>query len=336
MFLAKATKDPFDILQAAADNVAPDIAESFMISIQDIEGNISQAEINQLLEDGNYQAITELFSAQMVDNSLQTLAAQISAAVMIGGQVSARVQPSVNGLGGQVSFVFNQANPKVNSYAQRVSAQRVREVGNDIRLVLNQVIRDGVTRGDNPITTARRIKRSIGLTAHQERAVDNYRRALEEGDMVALRRELRDKRFDPTVLRSIRNDKALTPAQIDRMVQRYREKYLKYRSEAIGRTESIRAIQGAQYELIQSYIDNGQIDYRQVKRFWKTAGDGNVREAHVAVPRMNPNGVAQGEAFKTPLGALMFPGDPAGSAANTVHCRCTVFSRVISKELIDG
>jgi hypothetical protein len=50
------------------------------------------------------------------------------------------------------------------------------------------------------------------------------------------------------------------------------------------------------------------------------------------IPRMNPGGVGLNQPFRSELGDIMFPGDPAAAAANTVLCRCTVIFRLITLE----
>jgi hypothetical protein len=192
----------------------------------------------------------------------------------------------------------------------------------------------GLTAGDDPFAIARQIRSSIGLTRRQEAAVSNYERMLRALDPEALDRKLRDRRSDGTVERAIRNDKTLTEAQIRSLVDRYRDRYVKYRANVIARTESIRAVQGAQWELFQDMINKGQIDARQVRRTWIHTGDAHVRNAHLQIPSMNPRGVGQAETFTSPLGPILYPGDPNALAANTIQCRCAVFARIIDRGLL--
>jgi hypothetical protein len=83
-------------------------------------------------------------------------------------------------------------------------------------------------------------------------------------------------------------------------------------------------------------INKGQIDARQVRRTWITTNDGHVRNSHVQIPQINPRGVGQAETFASPLGPILYPGDPSALAANTIQCRCAVFARIISRGLIPG
>jgi hypothetical protein len=64
------------------------------------------------------------------------------------------------------------------------------------------------------------------------------------------------------------------------------------------------------------------VDTGRLRRFWVKTNDSRTRDAHRAVPDMNPEGVGMDEPYRTPLGPLMFPRDPNGSGANTIQCRC--------------
>ena len=268
-------------LRAIADRMEPRVRRAFEQAINSIRDEISEAEIAALIERGDIDGIMARITPQLLEDNFQVVAAAISQAVLAGGEVAAALQPAVIGVNGQtVNFVFNATNPRLASFAQRATAQRIREISEDVRGVMRGVIQRGTLVGDNPRTTARAVRESLGLTAKQELAVRNYRAALETNSSSALQRALRDRRFDPTVRRAIEQGVQLSDDQINRMVERYRARYVKYRSEVIARTESIRAVQGAQHELFQSYIDDGRIAPQQVRRFWHYTQDERTRAEH--------------------------------------------------------
>jgi hypothetical protein len=49
---------------------------------------------------------------------------------------------------------------------------------------------------------------------------------------------------------------------------------------------------------------------------------------------MNERGVGHAEPFASPLGPILYPGDPNALAANTIQCRCAVFARIIDRGLL--
>jgi len=324
-------------LRQAADRMEPRIRQAFEQALSDLRERLSDAELAQLIEAGNInQIVNGLLGEAVTDNALLPFAAAIGAAAIEGGRVAAAVQPPVVGRNGQdVQFVFNATNPRVASFAQAQTSQRIREISEDVRTVVRDVITQETRRGANPLETARRVRQSIGLTQRQEAAVANFRRMLEEGRIDVLDRQLRDRRFDPSIRRAIEQGRQIPQAKIDRMVERYRDRYVKYRSEVIARTEALRAVHGAQNELFQSYIDEDRISEQQVRRFWHYTQDEKTRAEHRQIPSMNPNGAGMNEKFETPLGPLRFPGDPRGLAENVIQCRCVVLTRVVSMELLE-
>lgn len=320
-----------------AESMEPKIAEAFRSAMEELRNLIPEAELTRLIESGEIQQIMAQFNDASIQNITQELSASISEAVLAGAQLTASLQPRVIGQNGiNVIFQFNPTNPLISDYAIENATLRIREISEDIRHVIREVVRRETIAGVNPRTVARAIRQSIGLTAKQEAAVMNFRRMLEELDPTVLERALRDKRFDRAILRAIRNQTSMSKTQINQMVARYRQRFIKFRSEVIARTEAIGSVQGGHHRLYQSYINSGQISESQIKRFWHFTRDSRTRDEHKLIPGMNLKGVEQNEPFKTPLGPLMFPGDPSGTADNIIQCRCAVFTRVVAPELVEA
>ena len=174
-------------------------------------------------------------------------------------------------------------------------------------------------------------RQSVGLTQRQVASVNNFRRLLtdarEDGlpSRQALNRALRDGRFDRTILRAIREDRPLTNQQVERMVTRYRERYVQYRSEVIARTEAWRAVNQGTEEMYQQAVDAGQIRPEQMTRTWVTARDERVRSSHA---RLNGEQRGYNETWQGDNGELRYPGDPLAPASETVQCRCRISTRL--------
>lgn len=140
---------------------------------------------------------------------------------------------------------------------------------------------------------------------------------------------LRDKTFDPYIYDIVAAREAgdataeaaarkRLGAKKAEMVQRYRERYLKHRSEVIARTETLRAANLGSYEAWRQAVEEGDLfTDAQVRRHWLTARDDRVRLDHRSIPGMNPGGVGMREPFKTPTGAVMIP-------PHEPNCRCGV------------
>lgn len=206
-------------------------------------------------------------------------------------------------------------------------SNRLRIVGDiaaEQEAVIRRALEDGTRAGLNPRETARSIRNSIGLTDTQEQAVRNYRSMLERGDAEALQRELRDRRYDRMTQRAVAGE-PLTPAQLDRMTERYRARYLRYRSEVIARTESLRATHQGTEEAFNELAEGGAVNGRTMVSEWFATGGGRTRDSHRA---MHGQTRPFGEPFVSGLGnKLRFPGDPQAPIADTAQCRCSVATR---------
>lgn len=187
-----------------------------------------------------------------------------------------------------------------------------------------EALRIGALRGDNPITTARRFRESIGLTEEMVKAVENYRDALENGNRYALRLALRDKRSDPR-LRRLLGKEVLDPEYIDRLVTRYRENMLRFRAERIARTESLAAANNGVAQAYSQMVDVGAILNDELEKTWNTSRDGRERDSHAALD----GDVKRGdEPFQGFASQLRFPHDPQAAASERVNCRCALEYRL--------
>lgn len=199
--------------------------------------------------------------------------------------------------------------------------QFINEITQEQQRVITLIINRGLALGLSKAKMARQIREVIGLTSNQWQWVENYRKQLETLDPDIFDRQLRDKRSDKLLERLMNEGGELTPKQIDKMVERYRQRMIQYRAQTISRTEALRAVRMGEYEALKDAYDGGFIDSR-CRRFWVTCADERVRRAHVQIPGMNPEGRGMEESFQTPLGLLRYPCDPNGLAANVINCRC--------------
>jgi predicted transcriptional regulator len=325
--------DAVAVFLRAAEKMEPRIARAFIAAIEAIRTRIPAENLARMIERRDFTSLENAFSAFFTSEEWAQYRAAIEQAVLEGVRATSETQGIINGAQEDFQIAVG-LNPRLSQFAVTMTSTRIREIDQSIRDTVRQVLRTGLTDGDDPFAIARRVRNSVGLTRRQEAAVSNYERMLRALDPEALDRKLRDRRSDGTVERAIRNDKLLTEAQIRSLVNRYRDRYVKYRANVISRTESIRAVQGAQWELFQDMINKGQIDARQVRRTWINTGDDHVRNSHVEIPLLNPRGVGQSETFTSPLGPILYPGDPSATAANTIQCRCAVFSRIIDRNLL--
>lgn len=224
-----------------------------------------------------------------------------------------------------VTIDFEALNSGAIAAIRANQLRLVREIVGAQRQTIRDVLTRGVTAGLNPREVAREVRDSIGLTAYQSRVVAAYRRNLEDLSQDALGRQLRDRRFDPTVRSAIESGQSLSRTQINQMVDRYRERWVNYRAETIARTEALRAANEGAEEMIDQAIQAGVLQPDDLVRRWNTADDDRVRDSHESMHGQERD---VGEPFETGDGfSLMYPGDPDAPGEETINCRCVVSTR---------
>jgi len=226
-------------------------------------------------------------------------------------------------------FFYNILNPITAEYIRSYQLSLVQTISSNTRVAIKNSLEANFIAGNNPRQTAKDFVDTIGLTPRQELAVRNYKGYLENLDSQSLQRQLRDPKFDKIIRNAISNKQNLSEAQIDRMVNAYRKRYVNYRATTIARTEALRAVSIGEYSSAIQAVQSGAVDGDIVKRFWIYKDDKRTRNSHRQIPTLNPNGVGVDQPFITPFGPLLFPRDPRGTAANTVNCRCHVVYRII-------
>ena len=310
--------DPAKRIFDLIDKYEVRLNRQFLVMVNSIKDEMVLKEIEQLIISGRInEAVT---SAEAYVNRF---AGQINNVFVASGESTAEI------IGSLAVIDFDITNIRAVNIMRLNKLEFVREFMAEQRLATRYALMDGIERGLNPIDQARAFRDSIGLTVRQQSAVSNYRRLLTEGSAEALNRRLRDGRFDRTVISAIRDGRSLSPEQIDRMVGRYQERYVKYRSEVIARTESLSAVHEGKEEMYQQAFDSGTLDPEKCIRKWHPARDARVRDTHWP---MSGQERKVGEPFTTGAGVkIMYPGDRNAPAKERIQCRCAT-STTIKKE----
>ncbi len=301
-------------LIALLDKTEIEIRDGLIAAILSAKGSSTLDELARLIEQGMFEeALTFAAGAGAV-----SVADGYAAVFTLAGRDTAEFLQDVL----DVVVGFNQVNQRAVNVMQGERLRLINGFTAEQRNATRTAIVDGMTRGLNPIEQARNFRSSIGLTGFQQNAVINYRQLLEQGSTDALRRELRDRRFDGTVRRASSTGRPIPVGTIDRMVERYGERYLVFRTNTIARTEALRAVHQGTDESFRQAIDLGLIDGASLVRTWVTARDERVRSSH---RRLNGETRGIDEDFKQ---GLRFPGDPRAPARETVQCRCALSTRI--------
>lgn len=310
-------------VQRIAGRYEKQISKALLDAFREIKSTMSVKELENILStygvESAYQYIQKLNINGVIDKHIVD---DLNEAIINSGRISFATVPAGAVL--DSTFRFNLLAYNASQYVRSYQFALIKDITQNSIEAIRQSLQTDILAGVNPISTARNFRAAIGLTARQEQAVRNFERMLSEGNREALTRALRDKRFDSTVLRSIKDGVPLSDKQIAAMTKRYRERYLKYRSQTIARTESLRAASMGQHLSIMQAQEAGNIDGNVLKRVWIFVADARTRDPHKTVNILNPEGVRIDQPFQTEGGPLLYPRDPNGTGANTINCRCAV------------
>lgn len=315
--------DPDDIerLLAADDRITAQVRQAYMDAVRRLGSQIDVDRIASLLEQGRVSEALQQINAQNVSAGFAPVADVITAATLGVGRIEAQLATQTSG---GIQFSFSQTNPEAIGFLRNYEMSLIREMTSDTLANVRQIVLDGVTAGAHPFDIARDIRQHIGLTERQAQAVRNYRRLLEGGDGQALQRQLRDRRFDGSVRRHVAGSRALSGEQIDKLVERYSQRYLKHRAETIARTEAKRSLGAGNQLLWNQAVAAGKVAEADVTKTWITVGDHKVRPFH---QELNKNVVGLNAPFTCSGGEIMYPGDPSADPGMTINCRCACVYR---------
>jgi hypothetical protein len=258
---------------------------------------------------------------------------EIARAYTGGGNNTINDLPPLRGPDGfRINIRFDARNPSAEAWLRDHSAALMREIVDDQVNSIRQALAAGQARGASSRATALdiigRINKAtgqrtggiIGLTSTQAEWVKAYRAELEAGDSGALTRNLRDRRYDATVRKAFADGKPISAEAVDKMVTAYENRALRYRGEAIARTESLTAMNSGSEEAMRQAIASGKVSATLVDGKWNTTMDGRERDSHAAM-----DGQVQpwGSSFVSGAGVrLKYPGDPSAPASERCQCRC--------------
>jgi hypothetical protein len=295
------------------------------ISLKDLAEKLQVADLNGVLQildlDKRFQAAAKGAGLQPNETSFleaikDTWAAGARAELDSLNTVPVRKAADTIGL----ALSFDLLNPDAIAFLSTYVMELIKQVSDETRRAIADVVMNAFQYGGHPYEQARTIRNMIGLTQQQSQAVANFRRMLENEPLAALTRDLRDHRFAATLQQVGRMKGQLSKEQIDKMAQRYYDRYLKYRAEMIARTETIRASAMGQMETWRQAIAQGLLP-QNMKRKWTVTYDDRLCKSCRSIPKLNPEGRGMDEQFMSDIGAV--DGPPLHP-----HCRCALVKKV--------
>lgn len=335
-------KDPLRKLIEAWE---PRLSRAFRTAIRAMRDQVVLSELVQRIKAGDIEGAIRLVGLdpakfRALDKALSDF---FEAA---GHDITLSIKPQAGPLGLRIAPLFDVRAPSADGWIRNRTGELITQITDDQRALVRQALAplrsgiDPMLTGDTPqklaLDLVGRVSREtgsregglIGLTSQQAEWARNYAQEI-AGDTpsaAALTRKLRDKRFDRTVARAIRDGEPISADLQEKMAAAYRNRALRYRAETIAKAEADAVAIQAQQEAWDQAVARGSVAESALRRFWLTAGDDHVRPTHRAVPGMNKAGVRLNEPFETPKGPTMQPGwsfDPG--------CRCRVRIRVVEE-----
>lgn len=319
----------------------PEIAKAFLATIDDLRTNADLQRVVAAIQAGNIEAAIEALNLDAA--AFDRLLDSFQAAYVAAGEAAVTTMPTIRDVAGaRVIIRFGSRNLRAEGWLREESSTLVTRILREQRVAVRQALVAGMEKGAAPRTigldivgridkaTGKRAGGVLGLSGPQEQYVRTARAELASSDPVELghylTRTRRDKRFDRSVTKAIREGTTV-PAEIQRKaLSRYEARLLELRGQIIGRKEAMTALQAGKHEAYLQAVDSGAIAESAVRRTWRSAGDLRVRHTHVG---LNGDTVGLRQPFVSPSGArLMFPGDPSAPADETIGCRCDVSYRI--------
>jgi hypothetical protein len=313
----------------------PRVRAAFMEAIDDIRSSIVLRRIEERLERGD---IAGAIAAMNLDEAaFRPLEEAIREAFNGGGVATVEQMPILRDPEGhRVVVRFGVRNLEAETWLREYSSALVTNIVEDQRNAIRASFVEGLARGDNPTRTAlgvagrvnrvtgRREGGTIGLTSQQSAYVDNARRQLLSGVPEEMKdflsRGRRDKRFDKSVLKAIREGKPLPREAVDRIVGRYSDGLLMLRADTIGLTETMTALGEAKDQAFRQQIARGTVAAQDVTKTWRRTPQEHPRIQHVA---MSGQTVRFDQPFTAPDGTqIPYPHAAGVPARHVLGCKC--------------
>lgn len=323
------------------DSYGPRVAAAFREAIETIKSSVVLKTIVERLERGDIAGAIQ--AVQFEPEAFAALEMSLREAFNAGGVGMVQGLPSLVGPDGlRVLFQFGVRNIEAERLIREQSSTLVTNITSDQRDALRLAFETGLASGKNPTATAldvigrvsritgRREGGTIGLTTPQVEFIYGERGAranLLSGEPELMRKYLnlktRDRRFDRSVLKAIREDRPVDAAIVTKIVGRLNDKNLQLRGETIGLEETRTALFSVRDNAIRQQVEAGKITIQEVTKNWKHSGSEHPRMQHIQMATQDA--VPLDMPFVAPDGTmLMYPHDPKAPARHRLGCKCRV------------
>lgn len=327
---------PREQLALFVETWQPTLRTAFLDAIDDIRSGMVIKLIVERLERGD---IVGALDAMNIDRqAFERFEQAFEQAYTAGGNLGADGLALTEPEGYRAVFRFGVRNTPAEAWLRNYSGNLITAIVEEQREIIRAALVEGLSQGQNPRQTALEIAGRVnqatgereggilGLSRPYAAAVAKTRSALLSGDLAGMRAYLelrtRDKRFDRTVAKAIREGKPMPKDMADKIVARLESGYLKLRADTVSLHETFRALSASRNEAIRQAIAAGKIDAQDVTKVWKRTTSEHPRMQHIAMVGQT---VPFGQPFIAPDGTpIMHPHAEGIPASHSLGCKCQV------------
>lgn len=320
------------------------VARAFEAAIADIKSSVVLRRVIDALENGN---IDGAIAALNIDESaFAPLRAAITAAYGDGGAAVVALTRFSAPLATKAVVRWDVTNPVAERYLREELGTKITMVTQDTIQAARDAMVSGYSKGQGPRQIALDVVGRVGANGRRSGGVLGLngpqleaKQAIEETLKGNIRHYFVEDRktgkmkprwsgtsrqFDRTILKAIKEGKALTPSQIEKIVKANDNKMLKSRGDTIARTETANAVEQSRVDGFRVGIDKEGIPPRYVNKEWLHGGGGmRPREQHVYESGQKVEGLDTPFIMQD-MTPMQRPHDPAGPAKHVINCTCTV------------
>lgn len=216
---------------------------------------------------------------------------------------------------------FDVLNPGVLDALRDLDSKVMTQLKDDIRETVRAIQHAGFINSETPAQTAQNLRSLIGLGPTQVGQVNNFRRALERGDVAkALSYKARDRRSDSAIKKG-----NLSRDRIAKMTDAYAKRRVTINAQTTARTAATDALKKGQDLTWRQMESAGMVpDGYMLIKSWQTVGDNRVRDAHRAMQ-------GQTVPFNQPYSnGQMIPGE------GDYSCRCVSIVTMVAIDSAAG
>lgn len=326
-------------LQDLTQDWEPRLRDAFLASVQELRNGVNVPGLIEAISRGDIEGA--LRQVHIEPSAYAPFIEEFRSSYNAGGNFTVSEMPPLkDSTGASAKLRFDVRDLGAEEWISEQSSKFIREVSEDLKVSVRNVLNKGLVEGTNPKTTAREIvgrynrttgEREggiLGLTNSQRESIDRAADELLNDPKAYLKRKLRNKQYDRYVKKSLATGEPIPADVRQRMINALTSRTEMKRAETVARTETMASLHASQREAYQQAINNGYARPEEIEREWSaTSRSKPTRESHIALDGQK---VKFDEPYVSPVtGArLMYPGDPNAPAEEIIQCRCWEIFRI--------